>query len=77
MGKMQELTDIIKQMIKETEERILNVRGGRGYSTAHPYPNKKDIKPSLGDPGPYSIDDDNELEINDEPVKISKAFKKE
>ena len=70
---------IIKQLIREEDDRIVNVRGGRGYGTGHTYPNEKVIKPLLGDPGPYS--DDEELEepeeVKQEPVKISRAFKKE
>jgi|TARA_R110000823_G_scaffold199313_2_gene330445 hypothetical protein len=72
----QHLIKIIRQLIKEDDDRIVNVRGGRGYGTGHPYPNKKEIKPSLGEPGPYSPENEKPIEKEYEPVKISKAFKK-
>ena len=76
MKKIEQLVEIIRQMIKESDDRIMNIRGGKGYGTGHPYPNKKEIKPHLGDPGPYEPSEDNE-ETELEPVKISKAFKRE
>jgi len=74
MKEIEQLVEIIKKLIKESDERILNVRGGKGYSTGHPYPNKKGPRPTLGDPGPYAVDE--EEDDNTEPVQISKAFKK-
>ena len=72
------LVRIIKQLIREDDDRIVNVRGGRGYGTGHAYPNEKVIKPSLGNPGPYSDDEEEEPEeLEQEPAKISRAFKKE
>ena len=76
MKKIESLLEIIKKIIKESEDRILNIRGGKGYGTGHPYPNKKEIKPALGSPGPYEPDENKEKEEN-KPVQISKAFKKE
>jgi len=75
MKKIEQLVEIIRQMIKESDDRIMNIRGGKGYGTGHPYPNKQEIKPRLGDPGPYEFAE--EEEENTEAVKISKAFKKE
>ena len=58
MEKMhQQLVAIIRKILKEEDDRILNVRGGRGYGTGHPYTEEEQEK--------------------EEPVKISKAFKKE
>ena len=79
-NKIQELVNIITTLIEENSDKILNVRGGRGYSVGHPYPAKPGHRPSqdLGSPGPYSIDDeDDEINKDETPVKISKAFKKE
>lgn len=73
MKKIEQLLEIIKQLIKESDDRILNVRGGKGYGTGHTYPNNKEIKPPLGDPGPYEFV---EKEKSTEVVKISKAFKR-
>ena len=71
------LVEIIKKLIKEEDDRILNVRGGRGYGTGHPYPVKSDqqVNQNLGSPGPYGIDDDEDEKPT--AVKISKAFKRE
>jgi hypothetical protein len=74
MKKIEQLVEIIKQLIRESDDRILNVRGGKGYGTGHPYPNEQEKKPSLGDPGPYEFVEEEE---STESVKISKAFKKE
>ena len=74
MKEIEQLLEIIKKLIKESDDRILNVRGGKGYSTGHPYPNKKGSKPLLGDPGPYAVDEEDD--DSTEPVQISKAFKK-
>ena len=76
MKEIEQLFEIIKKLIKESDDRILNVRGGKGYGTGHTYPNKKEIKPPLGDPGPYEFDGEN-VGNDYEPVVISKAFKKE
>ena len=77
MQKIQELIGIIRRIIREQDEKVLNVRGGRGYSAGHPYPIKSgpQVSQDLGSPGPYEDDEQEENEI--EPVKISKAFKKE
>ena len=77
MQRIHELIAIIKKIIKEDEERVLNVRGGRGYGVGHPYPVKKGprVNQDLGDPGPYEpVNTQSKDEI---PVKISKAFKKD
>ena len=77
MQRIQELIAIIKRIIREQDENVLNVRGGRGYSAGHPYPIKSGphVSQDLGSPGPY--EDDEQDENKDEPVKISRAFKKE
>ena len=77
MQRIQELIAIIKKVIREQDENVLNVRGGRGYGVGHPYPVKSgpQVSQDLGSPGPY--EDDEQEENEDEPVKISKAFKKE
>ena len=76
MQRIQELIAIIKKIITEQDENVLNVRGGRGYSVGHPYPVKAGppVNQDLGSPGPYEFDDE---EDKHEPVKISKAFKKD
>ena len=76
MQRIHELIAIIKKIITEEDEKVLNVRGGRGYGVGHPYPVKSGppVNRDLGDPGPY---EDDEEENESEPVKISKAFKKE
>ena len=77
MQRIQELIAIIKRIIREQDEKVLNVRGGRGYGVGHPYPVKSgpQVNQDLGSPGPY--EDDEQEENEDEPVKISRAFKKE
>ncbi len=75
MKKIEQLVEIIRQMIKESDDRIMNIRGGKGYGTGHPYPNKAGPKPTLGDPGPYEIDEEDD-NPNQGPVQVSKAFKK-
>ncbi len=70
------LVEIIKKIIREQEDKVLKIRGGRGYGVGHPHPIKSgpQVNQSLGSPGPYEPDD---LTIENEPVRISKAFKKE
>ena len=77
MQRIQELIEIISRLIKEENDNVLNVRGGRGYSVGHPYPVKAGppVNQHLGSPGPYEFDDDDD--DKQQPVKISKAFKKE
>jgi len=73
MQGIHELIAVIKLLIKEQDEKVLNIRGGRGYGVGHPYPVKSAAPPgqSLG----YVENEEEETEF--EPVKISKAFKKE
>ena len=77
MQRIQELIAIIKKIIREQDESVLNVRGGKGYSAGHPYPVKSGppVNRDLGSPGPYEHEEKDE--ISKQPVKISKAFKKE
>ena len=77
MQGIQELIGIIKRLIREQDENVLNVRGGRGYGTGHPYPVKSgpQVNQDLGSPGPYEDDEEEDSETG--TVKISKAFKKE
>jgi hypothetical protein len=76
MQRIQELIAIIKKLIKEDDDKVLNIRGGKGYSVGHPYPAKEraPVNRDLGDPGPYEPEEETE---DESPVKISKAFKKE
>ena len=77
MQRIQELIGIIKRIIREQDDKVLNVRGGKGYGVGHPYPVKAGppVNQDLGDPGPYEFDEDDE--DDETTVKISKAFKKE
>jgi len=77
MEKIQELLAIIRKIIREQDEKVLNVRGGRGYSVGHPYPANPGprVNQDLGSPGPYEFNDE-DVE-NEKTVRISKAFKKE
>jgi len=79
MQGIQELIGIIRRIIREQDENVLNVRGGRGYSVGHPYPVKSgpQVNQDLGTPGPYVDDEDDEEENENKQVKISRAFKKE
>ena len=72
MGKMQQLIMIIKKIIKEENEKNVHLRGGKGYGASHPYPVKSEPLPIYGE---IVIND--QVEKDEEPVKISKAFKKE
>lgn len=76
MQGIQELIGIIKKIIQEQDDRLLNIRGGRGYGVGHPYPNKlaDHVSKNLGTPSPYEYEEETE---NKESVKISRAFKKE
>lgn len=68
------LKEVLKKLIEKLQENdnILNVRGGRGYGVGHPYQAKK-AKPTLGD---QHYEEDSEEEVDEKPVKISRAFKK-
>ena len=72
MGKMQQLIMIIKKIIKEENEKNVHLRGGKGYGASHPYPVKSEPLPIYGE---IVIND--QVEKDEEPVKISKAFKKD
>jgi hypothetical protein len=76
MEKIEQLVEIIKRLIRESDDRIMNIRGGKGYGTGHPYPNRKGPRPTLGDPGPYEVDEKDDDSAEQVPVQISKAFKK-
>lgn len=78
MHRIQEIIAMIQKIIREQDENILNVRGGRGYGVGHPHPVKSgpQVNQNLGSPGPYEDDEEEEFD-EDKPVKISKAFKKE
>tara|TARA_Y100000389_G_C17035303_1_gene305443 strand:+ start:302 stop:541 length:240 start_codon:yes stop_codon:yes gene_type:complete len=79
MQKIQEIIRILKRIISEQDENVLNVRGGRGYSVGHPYPIKSgpQVNQDLGTPGPYEDDEGDEDKNKNKKVKISRAFKKE
>lgn len=68
------LKEVLKKLIEKLQENdnILNVRGGRGYGVGHPYQVKK-VKPTLGN---QHFEEESEEEVDEKPVKISRAFKK-
>jgi len=70
-----ELKEVLEKLIAKLQENdnILNVRGGRGYGVGHPYAVKQ-IKPVLGK-GEFEEEESEEV-ADKEPVKISKAFKR-
>ncbi len=65
----EKLAQIIR-LILENEEKILKVRGGRGYGVGHPILKTGKVSTHLG-----PQDDDEKVQQEKEPVKISKAFK--
>jgi len=65
----EKLAQIIR-LILENEEKILKVRGGRGYGVGHPILKTGKVSTHLGPQG-----DDEKVQQEKEPVKISKAFK--
>ena len=69
MTRHQKLKQIIK-MIIENEEKILKVRGGRGYGVGHPILNKGKVSDHLG-----KEDEQQKVQQSKKPVRISKAFK--
>jgi hypothetical protein len=58
----------------ENKYRVVDVRGGKGGGTGHPYPHKdsNNITPGYGE---VSVEKEQKKYIK-KPVKISKAFKK-
>jgi len=72
MEKIQHLVEIIKKMIKESDDRILNIGGAKGYGVSNPVPIKSSPLPTYG-----YVENEEQIESEEEPVKISKAFKKE
>ena len=71
MKNIQQLAKIIKMLIKEQDEKIVNLRGVRGYGSSHPIPIKPNPSSVLG-----YVSNEDENEKDPEPVKISRAFKK-
>jgi hypothetical protein len=69
MNKRQQLEQIIKLIIEQNNQ-ILKVRGGRGYGNGHPVFFKAYPSPNLG---PENKEE--EVQQDEGPVKISKAFK--
>lgn len=61
---------ILKMLLKENEDSILNVRGGRGYGAGHPYPKKID-KPLLG-----KVEGEKEEKESQTKIKVSKRLTK-
>tara|TARA_B100000287_G_C20366875_1_gene676154 strand:+ start:48 stop:266 length:219 start_codon:yes stop_codon:yes gene_type:complete len=72
MKKIKELYEMIRMIIKEQDKKNLNIRGGKGYGAGHPYQVKSEPKPVLG-----KVENEEQVETSNKPVKISKAFKKE
>jgi len=66
---MKHLERLIKILI-EQEDKVLKVRGGRGYGVGHPILNTGKVSTRLG-----PQDEDEKVQQEKEPVKISKAFK--
>ena len=69
MDKRQQLIKII-DLILEQESQVLKVRGGRGYGVGHPILKTGKVSTHLG-----RQDEDENVQQEKEPVKISKAFK--
>ena len=67
------MTEIMLTIIEELElrQKVINVRGGRGYSTGHPHAPRQISGYSVIDP----TEEEPEKYIN-KPVKVSKAFRK-
>jgi len=64
-----ELAQIIRSIL-ENEEKILKVRGGRGYGVGHPILKTGKVSTHLG-----KQEKEEKVQQEKEPVKISKAFK--
>ena len=60
----------IIRLILENEDKILKVRGGRGYGAGHPILKTGKVSTHLG-----PQDQEEKMQQGKEPVKISKAFK--
>jgi hypothetical protein len=69
MDKRQQLINIIN-LILEQDSQVLKVRGGRGYGVGHPILKTGKVSTHLGQQG-----EDENVQQEKEPVKISKAFK--
>lgn len=62
---------IIKELIRLVEDSNLKVRGGRGFSSGHPY-QEKEIQPIYGK-SEYDASQE-ETPVDNTQVKISKAY---
>ena len=67
------MTELMMMIIEELElrQKVVNVRGGRGYSAGHPHAPRQIsgydvINPAEEEPEEYT----------NKPVKVSKAFRK-
>lgn len=69
MTRHQKLKQLIRIII-ESEEKILKVRGGKGYGVGHPILNKGKVTDHLG-----KQEEEQRVQQDKKPVKISKAFK--
>ena len=67
------MTEIMMTIIEELElrQKVINVRGGRGYSAGHPHAPRQISGYGVIDP----TEEEPEEYIN-KPVKVSKAFRK-
>ena len=69
MSLQEKIKSLFYLILKEDNDNILNLRGGRGYSPGHPYP-KKMVKPLLG-----KVEGE-EISKDKEKIKVSKVFKR-
>ena len=70
MPNLKNLMIAILNEIEISNDKIINVRGGRGYGVGHPHSKRKKVGYGI-----VSIDDDTEQHnIKVEPVKVSKVF---
>ena len=60
----------IIRIILEQENKVVNMRGVKGYGASHPYPVKAYPLPNLG-----PQEEEPEVQQEKKPVKISNVFK--
>jgi hypothetical protein len=70
MRTRKQLVEKILRLIQEQDDKIVNLRGVKGYGVGHPYAIKSQPTPVYG----YIENEDEEKQFK--PVKISKAFRK-
>ena len=67
------MTEIMMTIIEELElrQKVINVRGGRGYGVGHPHAPRQISGYGIVDPT-----EEEPAEYINKPVKVSKAFRK-